>query len=246
MFCIFYGVKYNSLWSGTKGPSDLALFSFLRLFSFYTSPCIWLLKQQNNGILISLSSSPLSVFIPLQSALGYRWSLDCALHPGHSRPMYHWVSSLSSNGHLEHSPSSWFFGCPFINCIFGFSFFPTHTSIFCPQDSFLCSFLFFSVFLFFFYIVLSLGDPLHFVVSTTICMQIPTNPFLFFPLLSLTSFLNPIYPIAHRTLPLDGLISDIIIHSVSRRDFIIPLPSQTNLFLIQVAHFYKWNHSPNF
>lgn len=123
MFCIFYGVKCNSLWSGTKGSSDLALFSFFRLFSFYTSPCIWLLKQQNNDILISLSSSPLSVLIPLQSALGYRWSLDCALHPGHSWPVYHWVSSLSTNEHLEHSPSSWFFGCPFINCIFGFFFF---------------------------------------------------------------------------------------------------------------------------
>ena len=58
MLRIFSGVKYNLLCFGTQGPSDLALLTFFRLFPFYTSPCIWFLKQQNNGILISLSSSP--------------------------------------------------------------------------------------------------------------------------------------------------------------------------------------------
>lgn len=56
-------------------------------FSFCTSPGMWTLKHQNNGICHLFPPSPPFLLIPLQSALGSRCSLRCAFHPGHPQPI---------------------------------------------------------------------------------------------------------------------------------------------------------------
>lgn len=155
MLRIFSGVKYNLLCFGTQGPSDLALLTFFRLFPFYTSPCIWFLKQQNNGILISLSSSP------------PHFSSHCSLPEAPDTPLMvtfilaaHDLCVTKSTGDLHSKvmdtwntplpPDS--LAAPLLTAfwvLFFFFFYPYFNIL--PQDSFLCSFiLFFGFFLIFY------------------------------------------------------------------------------------------------
>lgn len=146
----------------------------------------------------------------------------------HSKAMDTWNTPASLAGPLL--TAFWvlsFFSYPYFNIL--------------PQDSFLCSFILFIYFLIFYY----LWEILFMLCGFSYHLYANINKPFFF-LLSLTSFLNTIYSVAHRTFPLDGLISNVIMHSVSRRTSLFPLASQTNCMLIQVAHFYKWNHPPNF
>lgn len=138
MLCIFSGVKYNLLCFGTQGPSDLALLTFFRLFPFYTSPCIWFLKQQINGILISLSSSP------------PHFSSHCSLPEAPDTPLMvtfilgaHDLCVTKSTGDLHSKvmdtwntplpPDS--LAAPLLTAfwVLFFFFFPTHTSTFFPR-----------------------------------------------------------------------------------------------------------------
>ena len=159
MLRILSGVKYNFLWFDTQGPSDLALFTFFRLFPFYTSPCIWLLKQQNNGILISLSSSP------------PHFSSHCSLPEAPDTPLMvtfilgtHDLCVTKSTGDLHSKvmdtwntpPPPDSLAAPLLTAFWVLFFSYPYFNIL-PQDSFLCSF----IFLFFLNVLLSLGDPLY-------------------------------------------------------------------------------------
>lgn len=131
MLRVFYGVKYNFLWCGTQGPSDLALFTF-RLFPFYTSPCMWLLKQQNNGILVSLLHPPLTshptVLCLRLQILPWWWLsswelMTCVTKSTgdlHSKVMDTWNTPASLAG-------------PLLTAFWVLCFFPTHTSTFFPR-----------------------------------------------------------------------------------------------------------------
>ena len=135
---------------------------------------------------------------------------------------------------------------PLLTAFWVLCFFPTHTSTFFPRTlSYAVLFYFFFLFFLIFYY---LWEILFMLCGFSYHLYANINKFFFF-LLSRTSFLNSILSwtlYTHRTFPLDGLISNIIMHSVSRRTSLFPSPSQTNCMLIQVAHFYKWNHQPNF